>query len=150
MRERIDAYDATVAGRAIGAFVEDLSNWYVRRSRRRFWDGDRRAFATLRTALVTVAKLLAPFTPFIADEIYDNLDGELASVHLCDFPEPGERDLELEFAMATARETVRLGLAARSQAKREGPPAAARGGDRRRRARAGGDRARRRTSSATS
>jgi isoleucyl-tRNA synthetase len=114
-RERLDGYDATVAGRAIEAFVEDLSNWYVRRSRRRFWDGDRAAFATLRTALVTVAQLLAPFTPFIADEIYDNLDGELDSVHLCDYPEPGARDLELEFAMATARETARLGLAARSQ-----------------------------------
>jgi isoleucyl-tRNA synthetase len=66
--------------------VEDLSNWYVRRSRRRFWDGDAAAFATLRTCLLTVAKLLAPFCPFMADEIYDNLDGTLESVHLCDFP----------------------------------------------------------------
>jgi isoleucyl-tRNA synthetase len=115
VRERLDAYDATSAGRAIAEYVEDLSNWYVRRSRRRFWDGDTQALETLRTALVTVAKLLAPFTPFVADELYDNLDGELASVHLCDFPQPGERDLELEFAMSTARETVRLGLAARSQ-----------------------------------
>jgi isoleucyl-tRNA synthetase len=113
--ERMDAYDATVAGRTIAEFVEDLSNWYVRRSRRRFWDAEPAALETLRSALVTVAKLLAPFTPFIADELYDNLDGELASVHLCDFPDPGERDLELEFAMSTARETVRLGLAARSQ-----------------------------------
>jgi isoleucyl-tRNA synthetase len=112
---RLDAYDATSAGRAIAEYVEDLSNWYVRRSRRRFWDGDQAALDTLRSALVTVAKLLAPFTPFIADELYDNLDGELASVHLCDFPLPGRRDEELEFAMATARETVRLGLAARSQ-----------------------------------
>jgi isoleucyl-tRNA synthetase len=115
VRERMDDYDATVAGRAIAEFVEDLSNWYVRRSRRRFWDGEAGALETLRAALLTVAKLLAPFTPFIADELYENLDGELASVHLCDFPEPGERDLELEFAMSTARETVRLGLAARSQ-----------------------------------
>jgi isoleucyl-tRNA synthetase len=115
VRERLDAYDATSAGRAIADYVEDLSNWYVRRSRRRFWDGDAAALATLRSVLVTIARLLAPFTPFIADELYDNLDGELASVHLCDFPEPGERDLGLEFAMATARETVRLGLAARSQ-----------------------------------
>ena len=115
-RERLDAYDATVAGRAIAEYVEDLSNWYVRRSRRRFWDGDPAALETLRTALLTLAKLLAPFTPFVADELYDNLDGELASVHLCDFPEPGERDEELEFAMSVARETVRLGLGARSQA----------------------------------
>jgi isoleucyl-tRNA synthetase len=115
VRERMDDYDATVAGRAIAEFVEELSNWYVRRSRRRFWDAEAGALETLRSALLTVAKLLAPFTPFIADELYDNLDGELASVHLCDFPAAGERDLELEFAMATARETVRLGLAARSQ-----------------------------------
>jgi isoleucyl-tRNA synthetase len=64
-----------------------------------------------------VAKLLAPFCPFIADEIYDNLDGTEPSVHLCDFPEAGPRDRELEVAMAVVRESVRLGLAARGQAK---------------------------------
>jgi isoleucyl-tRNA synthetase len=130
--ERLDAYDATSAGRAIASLVEDLSNWYVRRSRRRFWDGDRAAFETLHTCLLTVAKLLAPFCPFIADEIYDNLDGALASVHLCDFPatasvgadaaadaDDGQliRDRELEHAMSLARETVRLGLGARGKAK---------------------------------
>ena len=118
--ERLDAYDATTAGRAIADLVDELSNWYVRRSRRRFWDGDPVAFATLRTCLLTVSKLLAPFCPFIADEIYDNLDGELASVHLCDFPTGAElppRDESLEQAMALARETVRLGLGARGQAK---------------------------------
>ena len=112
-RERLDDFDATGAGRAIAAFVDDLSNWYVRRSRRRFWDGDPAAFETLRTALVTVAQLLAPFTPFLADEIYDNLDGREPSVHLTDFPVPDAREPELEQAMAVARETVRLGLAAR-------------------------------------
>ena len=70
--------------------VDELSNWYVRRSRRRFWEGEPAAFATLRTCLLAVAKMLAPLCPFIADEIYDNLDGELESVHLCDFPEPDE------------------------------------------------------------
>ena len=115
VRERLDAYDATSGGRAIAEFIEDLSNWYVRRSRRRFWEGDSAALETLRTALVTIAHLLAPYTPFVADEIYDNLDGRLESVHLCDFPVAGERDLELEFAMATARQTVRMGLAARRQ-----------------------------------
>ncbi len=118
--ERLDAYDATTAGRAIAELVDELSNWYVRRSRRRFWDGDPAAFETLRTCLLTVAKLLAPFCPFIADEIYDNLDGALASVHLCDFPAGAElpaRDEELEQAMALARETVRLGLGARGKAK---------------------------------
>jgi isoleucyl-tRNA synthetase len=118
--ERLDAYDATAAGRGIAELVDELSNWYVRRSRRRFWDGDPAAFATLRTCLLTIAKLLAPFCPFIADEIYDNLDGTLDSVHLCDFP-VGEalpaRELELEEAMAIARQTVRLGLGARGQAK---------------------------------
>jgi isoleucyl-tRNA synthetase len=116
VREGLDDFDATSAGRAIQTFVEELSNWYVRRSRRRFWDGDAAAFATLRDSLLTVAKLLAPFCPFLADEIYDNLDGADVSVHLCDFPAPGERDRELEEAMAVARETVRLGLAARGQA----------------------------------
>ena len=118
--ERLDAYDTTSAGRAIAGLVDELSNWYVRRSRRRFWDGDPAAFETLRTCLLTVAKLLAPFCPFIADEIYDNLDGGLASVHLCDFPraeDVGARDEQLEQAMALARETVRLGLGARGKAK---------------------------------
>ena len=118
--ERLDAYDATTAGRAIASLVDELSNWYVRRSRRRFWDGEESAFETLRTCLLTVARLLAPFCPFVADEIYDNLDGSLASVHLCDFPSADElapRDEELEQAMALARETVRLGLGARGQAK---------------------------------
>jgi isoleucyl-tRNA synthetase len=94
--ERLDAYDCTTAGQAIGDYVEELSNWYVRLSRRRFWDGDRAAFATLRHCLLTVAALLAPFTPFLAEEIYLNLAGGEAedfgpqpdSVHLLDFPEP--------------------------------------------------------------
>jgi isoleucyl-tRNA synthetase len=118
--ERLDAYDATTAGRAIAELLDDLSNWYVRRSRRRFWDGEAVAFETLRTCLLAVVKMLAPFCPFVADEIYDNLDGELGSVHLCDFPAPeevGERDESLEQAMALARETVRLGLGARGKAK---------------------------------
>src|ERR1019366_10293618 len=88
--------------------------------RRRFWDGDPSAFATLRECLLTVSKLLAPFCPFIADELYDNLDGSLASVHLCDFPAGDAlpaRDEDLERAMALAREAVRLGLGARGKAK---------------------------------
>ena len=127
VRERMEAYDATRAGQAIAAYVDELSNWYVRRSRRRFWDGDPAAFGTLRHALVTLTKLLAPFTPFVADAIFENLtrttsssgtsDGSLPSVHLADFPEAGPRDLGLETAMAIARETVRLGLAARGHGK---------------------------------
>ncbi len=117
-RERMDDYDATSAGRAVQAFVDDLSNWYVRRSRRRFWDGDAAAFATLRHCLVNVTQLLAPFTPFVADEIYRNLDpdGE-TSVHLCDYPVAAARDEALEDAMEVAREAVQLGLAARGHSK---------------------------------
>ncbi|HEV7943903.1 MAG TPA: isoleucine--tRNA ligase [Solirubrobacteraceae bacterium] len=118
--QKLDDYDATAAGRAIAELLDDLSNWYVRRSRRRFWDGEPAAFATLRQCLLIVSKLLAPFCPFIADEVYDNLDGTLPSVHLCDFPireELPARDVELEEAMATARQTVRLGRGARAKAK---------------------------------
>jgi isoleucyl-tRNA synthetase len=115
--ERLDAFDATFAGRAVGDFVDDLSNWYVRRSRRRFWAGESAAFDTLREVLVTVAQLLAPFTPFLADELYEQLDGGDASVHLSDWPSAGARDEALEADMAVAREAVRLGLGARGAAK---------------------------------
>jgi isoleucyl-tRNA synthetase len=131
VRDRMEDYDATRAGQAIAAFVDELSNWYVRRSRRRFWDGDPAAFGTLKTCLVELCKLLAPFTPFVADAIFENLTNTAAgadavdSVHLCDFPEPGRRDLGLETAMAVARETVRLGLAARSGMKVRQPLRAA-------------------------
>jgi isoleucyl-tRNA synthetase len=117
VRERLDDFDATGAGKEIAGFVDELSNWYVRRSRPRFWDGDAAAFATMHECLLTVAKLLAPFCPFVSDEIYDNLDGGEPSVHMCDYPSPGPRDEPLEQAMSVARETVRLGLAARGQAK---------------------------------
>jgi isoleucyl-tRNA synthetase len=117
--DRFDDYDTTAAGRAIAAFVDELSNWYVRRSRRRFWDGDPAAFATLRECLVTTAKLLAPLTPFVADAIYGNLDGSEPSVHLCDFPEPDAalRDELLEQQMEVVRDAVELGRAARAAAK---------------------------------
>jgi isoleucyl-tRNA synthetase len=115
--ERMEDYDTTFAGRAIADFVDDLSNWYVRLSRRRFWDGDPAAFAVLRDCLVTLAKLLAPLTPFVADEIYENLDGAEPSVHLCDFPEPGARDERLEWDMQVVRDAVELGRAARAHAK---------------------------------
>ncbi|MGH2847658.1 MAG: class I tRNA ligase family protein, partial [Thermoleophilaceae bacterium] len=115
--ERMDGYDTTFAGRAVADFVDDLSNWYVRLSRRRFWDGDPTAFATLRECLLGTAKLLAPLTPFVADEIYENLDGGEPSVHLCDFPEPGEREPELEWRMQVVRDAVELGRAARAHAR---------------------------------
>ena len=139
--ERLDDYDTTFAGRAIAELVDDLSNWYVRRSRRRFWDGDPAAFETLHTCLVTIAKLLAPLTPFVADAIYENLDGSEPSVHLTDFPEPGERDEQLEWQMAVARDAVELGPRRAGARQAEGAPAAARGGGRGGRPRARGDRA---------
>ncbi|HXS46492.1 MAG TPA: class I tRNA ligase family protein, partial [Solirubrobacterales bacterium] len=127
VQQHMDDFDCTAAGRAVADFVEELSNWYVRLSRRRFWDGDRAAFATLRHCLLEVAALLAPFTPFLADEIHLNLAGGEAeelgalpdSVHLRDFPEPDPAlaDPGLETAMEAVRLTVELGRAARAQAK---------------------------------
>jgi isoleucyl-tRNA synthetase len=127
VRERMDEFDCTAAGRAIAAYVEELSNWYVRLSRRRFWDGDRAAFTTLRHCLLETAALLAPFIPFLADEIHLNLaggslgeTGELPdSVHLRDYPEADAAfaDPELEAGMEAVRLTVELGRAARAQAK---------------------------------
>jgi isoleucyl-tRNA synthetase len=121
VRERMDDYDCTTAGRAIAEYVEELSNWYVRLSRRRFWDGDRAAFATLRHCLLETVAMLAPFIPFLADEIHRNLAGPDAapSVHLRDFPEADEAlaDPDLEQGMKAVRLTVELGRAARAQAK---------------------------------
>jgi isoleucyl-tRNA synthetase len=124
--ERMDDYDCTTAGRAIAAYIEELSNWYVRLSRRRFWEGDIEAFATLRRCLLDTAALLAPFTPFVAEELYVNLMGGSEeefgeypdSVHLLDLPEPDGSlvDRPLEVAMEAVRRTVELGRAARAQA----------------------------------
>ena len=129
-RDGLEAYDATGAGRAIQSFVDDLSNWYVRRSRRRFWnpagerDADTRAaFHTLYECLVTVATLLAPFTPFVADVLWRNLaagtDGAPDSVHLAEYPEldPTLRDPSLDEAMAAARSIVGLGRTIRVETK---------------------------------
>ena len=126
VRERMDDFDCTTAGQEIAAFVDELSNWYVRLSRRRFWEGDRAAFATLRHCLLETAALLAPFVPFLAEELHLNLaggateaDGGEDSVHLRDYPEPDEAlaDPGLEAAMEAVRRTVELGRAARAQAK---------------------------------
>ena len=114
----MDQYDLQKAVRPFVAFVEALTNWYIRRSRRRFWksqdDTDKlNAYRTLRYVLVQLAKVAAPFTPFIAEEIYGNLKGasDPESVHLCTFPEPNAaaRDLALEKAMAGVQTVVELG-----------------------------------------
>ncbi len=117
--DRMDDFDCTAAGREIAAYVDQLSNWYVRLNRRRFWDGDRAAFATLRHCLVELAKLLAPFVPFVTEEIYGNLTGDGDSVHLQDHPEPDPEleDGELEAGVEAAMRAIELGRAARAQAK---------------------------------
>jgi isoleucyl-tRNA synthetase len=124
----MDAYNPTDAGRAIGRFVDDLSNWYVRRSRRRFWKGEsdsdkREAYETLYMALTTLSRLLAPFTPFIAEEIYRNLvpsaDPDAPeSVHLADWPKADRTAID-ESLTAETRLVMRLssmGRAARARA----------------------------------
>ena len=126
--ERLDAYDVTAAGRAVGEFVDELSNWYVRRSRRRFWkgedDGDKKAaHSTLYECLVAVTKLTAPFTPFVAEELYQNLvvnaDPDAPdSVHLASWPvhDGSLVDGDLSERMSAARRVVGLGRAARNAA----------------------------------
>ncbi|HVE91455.1 MAG TPA: isoleucine--tRNA ligase [Actinomycetota bacterium] len=129
----LDTYDCTAPGRAVAGFVDDLSNWYVRRSRRRFWRAagteDERAdkaaaFQTLWTCLSELSKVIAPFTPFLAESLYRNLvpkvdDDEPPSVHLADFPEADARliDAGLAHAMTAARTLVSLGRSARTDAK---------------------------------
>ena len=114
----MDNYDLQRSVRPFVRFVEDLTNWYIRRSRRRFWkstnDADKiSAYRTLRYVLVQLSKVAAPFTPFIAEEIYTNLKGasDPESVHLCDFPtaNAAARDLELERRMADVQQVVELG-----------------------------------------
>ena len=118
----LDTYDAVEPARRIQRFVDDLSNWYIRRSRRRFWksQSDRvkmAAYQTLHEALTTVTRLMAPFAPFVADAMYRNL-GDGGSVHLADFPEPAPvQDPQVETDMARARLAVEAGLAARDAAR---------------------------------
>ncbi|MBI4180330.1 MAG: isoleucine--tRNA ligase [Chloroflexi bacterium] len=124
----LDGYDPTEAGRKIESFVDVLSNWYVRRSRRRFWksenDADKLvAYHTLYQCLVTLTKLLAPLAPFLAEELYQNLVSSVLpeapeSVHLADFPGADKSliDKELMEATSLAMKLTSLGRAARNQA----------------------------------
>jgi len=118
----LDRYDANEPARRIQRFVDELSNWYIRRSRRRFWksqsDRDKlAAYQTLYEALRAVCQLMAPFAPFVADAMYSNLsDGR--SVHLSDFPAPQPyADPSVEADMARARQAVEAGLAARDASR---------------------------------
>ena len=118
--KELDGFDPTRAGRLIDAFVnDDLSNWYVRLNRKRFWgkdmsDDKRSAYETLYTCLMTVAKLLAPFAPFYADRLYCDLGGEKDSVHLDLFPVADEslidQDLEARMEMAQTITSMTLAL----------------------------------------
>jgi isoleucyl-tRNA synthetase len=119
----LDGYDLQKAVDPVVKFIDQLNNWYIRRSRRRFWksenDDDKlEAYGTLYEVLIKLVKVAAPFVPFITEEIYQNLktDGMSESVHLCDFPEvqTGRRDAELEHKMALTQQAVSMGRAIRS------------------------------------
>src|SRR6185437_5966525 len=87
----LETYDAARAGRALAQLIDDLSNWYVRRSRRRFWEGDPAALQTLHDCLDTLTRLLAPFVPFVTEAVWRALFAESAgveSVHLTSWPQP--------------------------------------------------------------
>jgi isoleucyl-tRNA synthetase len=117
--DALEDFDALRAAQDLDRFVDDLSNWYVRRSRPRFWkDSDAAAHTTLHECLVTITKLLAPLCPFVTDELYRNLSGRPESVHLADWPAPdlAAMDDDLEGEMDRARRVVSLGLAARTDA----------------------------------
>ena len=122
----MEAYNIPNALSEVLAFIDDLSNWFVRRSRRRFWksedDNDKNAaYSTLYYTLVYLAKLLAPFTPFLAEELYQKMTGATSdssiveSVHLLDWPEAGEIDQEVLNKMERTREMITEGLALRMQ-----------------------------------
>jgi isoleucyl-tRNA synthetase len=122
--QQMEGYQLHRAARLIPEFIDNLSNWYIRRSRKRFWksenDNDKKqAYQTLWVVLVEFSKVLAPFCPFIAEEIYKNLTDskEDNSVHLCDFPEAKEEltDKDLNKKMEAARKIIEMGLSLRSE-----------------------------------
>lgn len=120
--EALEAYDLMTAARLLTDFVEELSNWYVRRSRKRFaptndTEDREQAIATLHHVLTTTCQLIAPFVPFVADYLYQSLTGK-ESVHLTSWPQADTSAIngKLENEMRLARSAVRLGLAARSRA----------------------------------
>ncbi|MFE2447905.1 isoleucine--tRNA ligase [Streptomyces sp. NPDC021218] len=120
--EALEAYDTQRAGKLLSAFVDDLSNWYVRRSRRRFWQGDAAALRTLHDVIETVTRLMAPLVPFITERVWQDLVVPVvpeapASVHLTTWPEPDRSmiDPALSAQMALVRRLVELGRATRAE-----------------------------------
>ncbi|MGW1314038.1 isoleucine--tRNA ligase [Streptomyces sp. NPDC002426] len=118
----LEGYDTQRAGKLLSAFVDDLSNWYVRRSRRRFWQGDKAALRTLHEVVETVTRLMAPLTPFITERVWQDLIVPVApdapeSVHLSDWPkaDPASIDPVLSSQMALVRRLVELGRATRAE-----------------------------------
>jgi len=124
--QALDDFDPTRSARALESLVDDLSNWYVRRSRRRFWDGDPAAYKTLYECLVTLARLQAPFTPFLAEASWRNLVPPVdpqapSSVHLASWPQvdPSLLDDELTQDAGITLEAISVGRAARSASKQK-------------------------------
>jgi isoleucyl-tRNA synthetase len=122
-----ESFDTVAVGRLVSAFVDDLSNWYVRRSRRRFWDGDPAALATLHDTLDTVTRLMAPLVPFVTERVWQDVvrsvDPAAAdSVHLADWPayDAAAIDDTLAEQVRMVRRVVELGRAARAEAKVRG------------------------------
>ena len=122
--EALEVFDTQRAGSLLAAYVDDLSNWYVRRSRRRFWAGDPSALATLHECLYVVTLLMAPITPFITERVWQDLFASTSvelpeSVHLARWPQVDGSlvDDELQTQMSLARRLVELGRAARADAK---------------------------------
>lgn len=120
----LENFDSQQAGNLLGAFIDDLSNWYVRRSRRRFWDGDDDALNTLYYCLKNLSLLLAPMVPFIAEHVWQELvhvaeKEQSESIHLANFPVSNTKliDEELSKSVALSRRLVELGRAARAESK---------------------------------
>jgi isoleucyl-tRNA synthetase len=118
----LEAFDSQSAGALLAAFIDDLSNWYVRRSRRRFWDGDPVALNTLYFCLKNLTLLLAPMVPFISEHVWQKLvksceADQIESVHLANFPkfDKGMIDEKLSTSVALSRRLVELGRAARAE-----------------------------------
>jgi isoleucyl-tRNA synthetase len=124
MTESLDSFDSQRAGQLLSTFIDDLSNWYVRRSRRRFWNGDPSALATLHETLDVLTRLMAPMTPFITEQVWQDVVRPTAptgpeSVHLSRWPEPAVTHVDDELAaeVSLARRITELGRAARAAAK---------------------------------
>ena len=122
--QALENFDSQLAGNLLGAFIDDLSNWYVRRSRRKFWDGDKDALNTLYYCLKNLTLLLAPMVPFIAEHVWQDLvkvaePGQSESVHLANFPIANSKliDESLSNSVSLSRRLVELGRAARAESK---------------------------------